>query len=83
MPIAKVTSKGQVTIPKKVRDELKLRPGDKVDFQIDDGAVRLLPVNLRVEDVAGMLSHRARPDGPVSVEEMDEAIARGFREGRL
>jgi antitoxin PrlF len=31
-----VTVKGQVTIPKKVRDALGLKPGDQVDFVVDD-----------------------------------------------
>ena len=37
-----VTVKGQVTIPKAVRDHLGLRPGDRVEFDVDaDGAVEL------------------------------------------
>ncbi|MBN2355236.1 AbrB/MazE/SpoVT family DNA-binding domain-containing protein [candidate division KSB1 bacterium] len=37
-----ITAKGQVTIPKQVRDRLKLQPGDVVDFIVDDnGAVQM------------------------------------------
>ena len=32
MPTAKVTSKGQITIPRHVRDRLGIKPGDQVDF---------------------------------------------------
>jgi antitoxin PrlF len=40
-----ITSKGQVTIPKHIRDALGLRPGSAVDFAVDDeGQVVLLPV---------------------------------------
>ncbi|MDP9838795.1 AbrB family looped-hinge helix DNA binding protein [Neorhizobium huautlense] len=40
-----VTSKGQVTIPKAVRDLLGIAPGSKVDFQrMDDGRVVLMAV---------------------------------------
>lgn len=40
-----VTSKGQVTIPKNLRDHLGLRAGDQVDFVFaDDGSVRLQPM---------------------------------------
>ncbi len=37
MIVAKVTSKGQVTIPKKVRDKLGVRPGEDVGFEEKDG----------------------------------------------
>lgn len=36
-----VTSKGQITLPRKVRDALGLEPGSKVEFDIDSGGVRL------------------------------------------
>jgi AbrB family looped-hinge helix DNA binding protein len=41
MVSAKVTSKGQITIPKAVRDRLGLDPGDEVEFIEDDGAFRI------------------------------------------
>lgn len=43
----KITSKGQVTIPKRVRERLGVRPGDAIDFVEDNGAVR---VQKRVPD---------------------------------
>jgi antitoxin PrlF len=40
-----LTVKGQVTIPKNIRDYLRLAPGDRIDFAFsDDGSVRLSPV---------------------------------------
>jgi antitoxin PrlF len=39
MIVAKVTSKGQVTIPKKVREKLGVLPGDEVDFEEKDGVM--------------------------------------------
>lgn len=39
----RVGTKGQVVIPKDIRDELGLHPGAEVDFERDDGAVRILP----------------------------------------
>ena len=43
-----LTIKGQVTIPKNIRDYLKLAPGDQVEFRFaDDGTVHLVPVGAR------------------------------------
>lgn len=38
-----VTSKGQVTIPKRVRERLGIEPGQTVSFIVSDGEVRLVP----------------------------------------
>lgn len=38
---SKLTAKGQTTIPREVREQLSLEPGDLISYQIDDGAVRL------------------------------------------
>lgn len=70
--MATVTSKGQITIPKEVRDDLHLRPGDRVEFRRDAGGTFVLrPVRRSILDLAGMLRYRGRP---VPVEEMDAAI---------
>ena len=69
-----ITSKGQVTVPKPIRDKLHLKPGDKIDFMLDpDGGVRVVPVTASVTQLKGMVP---RPEFPVSLAEMDEAIAR-------
>jgi antitoxin PrlF len=39
--MAMVTSKGQITLPKSVRDALGLQPGSEVDFQLEQGGVML------------------------------------------
>ena len=41
MPVAKMTTKGQITVPKSVRDRLGLRPGDEADFVEDEAGYRL------------------------------------------
>ncbi|GMV56057.1 MAG: hypothetical protein AMXMBFR6_18620 [Betaproteobacteria bacterium] len=72
---ATLTSKGQVTIPKAVRDALHLRSGDRLDFILEaDGSVRVLPITGSVKRLKGMLP---KPPRPLTVEEMDEAIAKG------
>ena len=41
MPSATVTSKGQITIPKEIRDELALARGDEIEFIRRDGAIQI------------------------------------------
>lgn len=42
MELAKVTSKGQITIPQEIRKKLKLKEGDKVFFVEDNGSIQFL-----------------------------------------
>ena len=66
-----ITSKGQATIPKIVREHLGLKPGDRVKFFMHpDGTVVLLPM-LPASALRGMLKARRR----VTLEAMDDAIA--------
>jgi AbrB family looped-hinge helix DNA binding protein len=44
---SRVGPKGQVVIPKRMRDQLGIVPGDDVDFALEDGAVRVEPVRSR------------------------------------
>ena len=75
MATATLTSKGQTTIPKKVREYLHLRPGDRMEFVIDDdGRVVLLAVSGDAADLAGILP---APERPVTLEEMERAIRNG------
>jgi antitoxin PrlF len=68
-----ITVKGQATIPKAIREHLRLKPGDRVKFFIHpDGTVVLLPM-LPVSSLRGMLKRPSQR--PVTIEEMDEAIA--------
>jgi AbrB family looped-hinge helix DNA binding protein len=69
-----LTSKGQATIPKPVRDHLGLRPGDRIKFFVHpDGSVVLLP-KLPVSALRGILK---APRRPVTIEEMKEAAISG------
>jgi antitoxin PrlF len=78
---ATLTSKGQITIPKAVRDSLKLHVGDRLEFLFDpDGSVRIVPATRPVTDLKAMLS---RPARALSLEEIDAVIAeRGARKKR-
>ena len=75
MSSATLTSKGQITIPKGIRDALRLGPGDRLDFFIqDDGRVFVQPATLKVTDLKGILYRKGAR--PVSVEEMRAAVIR-------
>jgi AbrB family looped-hinge helix DNA binding protein len=78
MPRTTVTSKGQVTIPKRIRDFLRVKSGDRIDFEIDPhGTVIVRPAGTDVGALKGVLHRPQRR--PVSLEAMDAAIARHHR----
>jgi antitoxin PrlF len=60
MAIATLTSKGRTTVPRAVREFLKLKPGDKLEFKINDAdnSVTLKVVNLHISDLRGMLKQK-------------------------
>ena len=72
MPAAKITSKGQITLPKEIRDALGLRAGDRVTFVLrDDGTAVMSPRKARLEQLFG----RVKPQKQgVSLDDMEEAI---------
>jgi len=79
MAMATLTTKGQLTIPKEIRDALKLKAGDKVELVLTkDRAAVLRPVSKSIDDVFGRLK---RPDKEaVSVKEMDSAIKKRLKD---
>jgi AbrB family looped-hinge helix DNA binding protein len=71
---AKMTSKGQITVPKEIRMKLRLNAGDRVRFVVEsDGRVRLWPAKRDVSELRGILP---KPKRALSIEEMDAAIRR-------
>ena len=74
MALATLTSKGQVTIPKAIRESLRLHAGDKVEFVITENKEALLrPITRKVDDVFGRLHKTGRK--PISVGKMDNGIS--------
>jgi antitoxin PrlF len=72
MATATVTSKGQITIPLKVRSAMGLTPGDRVDFvRMDDGHYAVVPASHSIRTLKGIVP---QPDRPVSLEDMQAAI---------
>jgi len=78
MQQATLTSKGQITIPKSVRDSLALHAGDKIEFILThDNQVLLKPVTKKVDDLFGCLFKADRP--AVDIAEMDELLKQKIR----
>ncbi len=77
MTVATLTSKGQMTIPKQVRQALRLQTGDKIEIIVTRQQEAILrPLSRKVDDVFGRLN---KPGRPVSVSEMNDAIRNKIR----
>lgn len=82
MSTATVTSKGQITIPKDVREDLNLTAGSKVMFvKLHNGQYRLVPRTGKIEDLFGIAYDPDRK--PMTIEEMNDAIADAAAESGL
>ena len=74
MPTAVVTSKGQITIPKPVRDGLGVETGDRIEFvEIERGVYTVVAATRDIRDLKGVIP---KPAKPVSVEDMNKAVRR-------
>lgn len=62
MATSVITRKGQVTIPKKIRDEIPLHIGDRVRFVIRDGEVVLKPPPKSILELQGSVEPSRRPE---------------------
>ena len=73
---ATVTDKGQVTIPREVREQLRLRGGHRLRFVVkDENQAVITPVGKKLSELAGLLG---KPRRSATFEEMDEAIGRAI-----
>ena len=73
MPTATLTSKGQTVIPKAIREQLGLKPGDTIDFILqENGDILIRPAAQDVRKLKGMLYRPGQK--PVSIEDMNTAI---------
>jgi AbrB family looped-hinge helix DNA binding protein len=77
MPTATLSSKGRITIPKDVRAKLNLKPGSRISFVIDpSGSITLTPLAWDFRSLRGIV--RSKRKRTISIEEMNDAIARGY-----
>ncbi len=74
MTTATLTSKGQITIPRAVRDKLGLSTGDRIEFvELSSGQIAMQPAVDDVRLLKGMVSKRARP---LSVDDMTRIVSK-------
>jgi len=67
----KITSKGQVTVPKKIRDYLGLKPGTPVTFaQLENGEIVIRPAMHRKAPVSRFAKLRGRATVRMSTDEI-------------
>jgi len=73
MSTATITSKGQITIPAAIRAELKVGPGDRIEFvRTADDRFEVLAATQEITNIRGMI----KSTETVSIEDMNKAIKR-------
>ena len=77
---ATITAKGQMTVPKRLREGLGVPNGGKIKIlQHSDGSVYVLPV-VPMRELTRLLPPAPKRRRPVSIKEMDEGIAQAVAE---
>jgi len=73
-----VSSKGQITVPKRLRELLKLRPGQRLQASIDaEGRLVLTP---KLHTAESLFASRPRVERTLTVEQMEQAIRSHHRD---
>ena len=79
MALATLTTKGQVTIPKEIRESLKLHTGDKIEIIVTENREAIMrPISKKVDDLFCILHKQDRK--PVTLEVMDDAVRNRMKE---
>ncbi len=79
MPTSTLTTRGQTTIPKDIREALDLQPGDRLEFTLRGDQVVLRRAGADLSALDGMLDRSEQK--PLTIDEMNEAIGRAATEG--
>ena len=75
MAKATITSKGQITIPVRVRQALGIDSGDRIEFvEVEKGQFAIVAATRSVQELKGLF--RGKRSKPVSIAEMNAAIAK-------
>jgi antitoxin PrlF len=77
--LATLTSKGQITLPKEIRDRLQLDAGATLDFELlPDNTIVARPVKADARRIRGLL--KSPHSRPLSVEDMDQGVERHLQD---
>jgi AbrB family looped-hinge helix DNA binding protein len=69
--VAPVSSKGQVTIPAKLRRQLHILPGDQVVLRVEDGRLVIEPLPMTLEEAFGSVSPLGQPNDADSIKQIN------------
>ena len=79
MTSATITTKGQVTVPKAVRNALSLKTGDRIEFVLTDNREAIIrPISKKVDEVFGILHKPGRK--AVSIKKMNDGIKKRMKD---
>jgi AbrB family looped-hinge helix DNA binding protein len=73
MAAATLTSKGQITLPKSVRERLGIQAGDRIEFIESEEGFLVVPATRDIRSLKGIIP---KPKKPVSIDEMNRSIAK-------
>ena len=73
MASATLTTKGQITLPKTVRDRLGVETGDRLEFIESGDGFLIVAATRDIRSLKGMVK---RPEKPVSIDDMNAAIGK-------
>ena len=77
--LATITSKGQVTVPKNIRDQLNIQAGTQLDFTLNnDGTISVRPLNRTALSIIGILKRPGQK--AATIEQMNDTIAEAASE---
>lgn len=71
---AVISAKGQITLPREIREQLSLKPGDELLFTLIGDRCLVTPKNIDFNDLAGLLGEP--PNGRASLDEIDATVLR-------
>jgi len=57
-----LTQKSQITLPKQVREILKVKPGDQVSFEIEGRKIKIIPLPSSLEENFGKVRPKRKPE---------------------